>query len=131
MGNKSSLEKPLVIKMQKNPLLQRIIARPFKYYFRMGGITFGFTLFGNLITTIFDKDRRTAIKKSPDLYTTGVLTKSLYFGLLWPSFYFKLFTRPREVMYFGAGMEKVIESDYIKKATESDRKSRGLYKEDE
>src|SRR5690606_8136611 len=86
-------------------ILQTVIKRPFKSYFMMGGFTFGLTLISNFVTSFIDSTRRDLLLSYPDAYTMGVLTKSTYFLFLWPSFYIKLFSSPREVLYFGSSLE--------------------------
>ena len=106
-SNSVEKEKPLLIQKYKPPLQQRVMARPFKYYWRMGGITFGLTFLSNFATTFTNKDNFKCLREHPDVYVMGLMSKSFYFGCFWPAFYVKSVTKPREVFVFGEGMRKL------------------------
>jgi len=86
---------------------KRWYQRPFRSYFRVGGATFGLCLGANTVTSLFDQNRRELVAAHPDIFAWSVLSKSCYFGLVWPSFYLKSILRPREAFYLFGGIENM------------------------
>ena len=97
MGNKIAAQ-PLLIKLQKDPIVQRAISHPFKTYGRIGSITFGLTFVSNCISAILSKECREVMVESPGWISVTLLAKSAFYGILWPSFYIGLLTRPKNVL---------------------------------
>ena len=97
------------VKIIKDHLFKRVITRPFKYYGRAGGFTFGLVALTNLLTSIFDPDRRQFLFQYPQIYCMGLVSKSAYFGLLWPSFYITAVKYPKSAFIYGSGLEKAAE----------------------
>ncbi len=100
------------IKIIKDPLFQRIIKHPFKYYSRAAGFTFCLTSLTNLTTTLLcindpKRQRKAYLINYPQAYFMSLLFKSAYFGILWPSFYFTAVQNPSDVFILGAGIEKI------------------------
>ena len=87
-------------------MLQKIIRNPFKSYFKIGSFTFGLTFVSNFLTTVIYNDQLEFLKQNPQIFTTGVLTKSCYFGILWPSFYINTIKNPNDTMVLGNGIMK-------------------------
>jgi len=96
------------VKIVKDHLLKRIISRPFKYYMRGGGLTFAVVALTNFFTTWFDPDRRQFMAEHPQMYCMGLLSKSGYFGVLWPSFYMTAYQDPYSAFIYGGGVEKAL-----------------------
>jgi|SRR6185312_4184254 len=94
------------VKIVKDHLMKRIVSRPFKYYMRGGGLTFAVVALSNLFTTFFDPDRRQFMAQHPQMYWMGLMGKSGYFGLLWPSFYMTAYQDPYSAFIYGGGVEK-------------------------
>jgi hypothetical protein len=86
---------PQLVKLVKDPLYKRIISHPFKYYSRMTGTTFCLVSITNGISIITDDQRRTYFQEHPDMMSMALLSKSAYYGVLWPAFYFTAVTSPR------------------------------------
>lgn len=87
----------------KAPLYKRILSHPFKYYLRGSNITFGIVMTGNIIASLANYGQTDEWKpkkimvENPQLYTIGLLTKCMYFGILWPSFYLTMLQDPKRV----------------------------------
>jgi len=86
---------PQLVKIVKDPLYKRIISHPFKYYARMTGTTFCLVSITNGISVMIDDQRRSGFYQHPDFVSMAILSKSAYYGLLWPAFYFTAITSPR------------------------------------
>jgi hypothetical protein len=84
-------------------LFQRIITQPFKYYFRAGGFTFGLVIVSNLITSFLDPNLHSIITNHPQIYFTGLMLKSLFFGFVWPAFYITAAIKPKSAFIYGGG----------------------------
>jgi len=117
-------------KIVKDPLLKRIIKSPFKYYFKAASVTFGLVATTNLFTTLIPfktsnvkfnnlhDDRRKLLKSYPQIYFITLLTKSAYFGLIWPACYFTLFTNPKDVMLLGNCINTESVTDVVETVTD-------------
>ena len=99
------MQQPLAVKIVKDPLFKRILSHPFKYYSRMMGTTFCVVSATNSVSLITDSDRRTFTKEHPEATAMSLVTKSAYFGLLWPAFYFTAITNPRGAFVLWSSME--------------------------
>ena len=103
------------VRIVKDPFFRRLIRHPFKYYGRTAGFTFCLVSVSNFTTTLMgigdnDGKKRKLLTDFPQVYFMGLLAKSSYFGLLWPSFYFTAIKNPDEAFVLGAGIEKVMDS---------------------
>lgn len=116
-----SSNKPMQIEIVNTvPFWKKVMMRPFRSYARMGSLTFGLTFIGNFVTTLFDTQRRNFMTEHSQFYTTALLSKSCYFGVLWPSFYLTSLTNPKSVFIIGHGLEKLTDPEnYI--PTENDQ----------
>ena len=94
MGNNMAT-KALVVKIQRDPLIKRMVSNPFKAYAKIGSITFGITFVTNSVTSIFSEECRDMIKESPGMFSTLLLGKSAMYGIMWPSFYLGLLVKPK------------------------------------
>jgi len=92
------------VRIIKDPLYKRVISHPFRYYWRAGGLTFCVVAASNMLTTLFDSDRRSFLFEHPQMYFMGLLGKSSYFGLIWPSFYFTAIKSPYSAFVYGGGL---------------------------
>lgn len=81
--------------------------RPFRTYTRIGGGVFGVVLLGNLASTLYLDHKRTKAQTHPDLFALGLLGKSIWYGVVWPSFVITSLTSPRNVFIFGESFEKL------------------------
>lgn len=96
--------------------LRRIIANPFKTYFKMSGITFGLVAVSNFATALFDSDRRKFLIEHSQIFSSALLTKSCYFGALWPAFYITAVHDPKDVLILGATADKIkVELEQVSK----------------
>ena len=73
-------------KMFKNYLL----THPFKAYFKVGSITFGSVFLANSATGMIMSEPPISPYESPQLFAWMNLSKSIYFGLVWPAALFML-----------------------------------------
>lgn len=96
------------VKIIKDELWKRIVRNPFKYYARMCGFTFCFVSLSNIFTAFVDKDRFKLLKEHPQIFFTGLLFKSIQFGLIWPAYYITMISNPKAAFYIGAGIEEKI-----------------------
>lgn len=110
--SKENQEKVLKIEVitqeDKKRWYQKASERPFRTYFRIGGFTFGLTMVTNFITSLFDLDRLEVLTTHPDIFCFSLLTKSCYFGLIWPSFYIKALVKPGDVFFLYGGIEGLL-----------------------
>lgn len=93
----------IITKEDQMTIFQHVIRRPFRSYFKMASITFGLCFTGNLTTSLLDSERLEMMTSCPDIFSSILLIKCFQFGLIWPSFYIKALTSPREVFYIGGG----------------------------
>jgi hypothetical protein len=93
------------VNIVKPPLSKRIMANPFKYYFRAGGITFGIVLATNLATSIFARNSITE-NMGPQGFMFCLLCKGFYFGALWPAFYITALRNPTDAFVLGGGVDR-------------------------
>ncbi len=93
------------IKILKKPLFKRIISRPLKYYFRMSSITFGLCSLANLVSCVVDRGRSDLMIEHPEITIMSIFTKSCYYGLLWPAFYFGSVITPKNTLMIYSGFE--------------------------
>jgi hypothetical protein len=84
---------------------QKIMQNPFRYYRRAFGFTFCLSAVTNTLTAVFDKQRRDFLVDHPQVFFTGVLFKSVQFGLIFPAFYATALTHPKQAFYLGGGIE--------------------------
>ena len=92
------------VRIVKDPFARRLIRHPFKFYGRAAGFTFCLVSVTNLCTSLFDGTRRQFLLEHPQLYFTGLVAKSSYFGVVWPAFYFTAATNPRDAFVLGGGI---------------------------
>lgn len=111
----SNILKILVINkiMSKYQFLKKILFNPFYYYWRMGGFTFSMVSFTNLSTTLLGIGNsseycRSLLKNNPDVYFAGLLAKSIYYGVIWPSFYITIFQKPNHAFILASYIKKNI-----------------------
>ena len=78
----------------------------FKYYREIGGFTFGVVGISNFTTSMINKNRRDIFINNPQIATTALVLKSMWFGLLWPAFFIMALTKPDETFILGRGFEK-------------------------
>jgi hypothetical protein len=103
------------VRIMKDSLFKKIMCNPFKYYYRAGGWTFCLVAASNLFTTlsgigrtVSDDDNMISssfLTEHPQLCYMGILSKSVYFGLLWPTFYLAAMTNPKSAFVFGGSAE--------------------------
>jgi hypothetical protein len=97
-------EEVIKVVIQRPSLKDQIIAHPFRFYSKVGGVTFGLVATTNLATTMINPSRRDLMIQYPDVFAWSLLTKSCYFGVIWPSYYIKLLTKPRSVLLLGGSV---------------------------
>jgi len=100
------MQQPLQVQIVKGPLYKRILANPFKYYARMMGITFCTVSVTNVLSIPFDEERRKFTREHPEATAMSLFTKSAYFGILWPAFWFTVITSPRNAFVLWSSMEE-------------------------
>ena len=93
-------DKIIKVKIVENPLWQKILSHPFKYWRRATGFTFCLVALSNFTTTIFDKDRRNLMLDFPQFYFFGLLWKSTKYGVIFPAFYIKAIREPRTAFIY-------------------------------
>jgi hypothetical protein len=98
----------VITQEDKKSWYKKAAERPFKTYFKIGGVTFGLCLVSNFITSLFDSDRREIMISHSDVFCISLLSKSCYFGLIWPSFYIKALAKPGEVFMLYGGLESLL-----------------------
>lgn len=91
------------------PMWKKIVKNPFRSYAKIGGFTFGLTLIGNFVTTLFDSQQRNMMLGHSQIFTATLLTKSLYFSVLWPSFYLTALVNPKSVFVLGHGVSNLVD----------------------
>lgn len=96
---------PRLVKIAKDPLYKRVLSHSFKYYNRMATTTFCLTSITNGISIFINNKKSASFKEHPDIVTIALLTKSVYYGLLWPSFYYTAVTSPRNAFVLFSGFE--------------------------
>jgi len=102
--------KPQPVTIVKPPFtFDRILKRPFKYYFRTGGVFFGLTMAANFMTSLTDAEGRKWMTDYPSFYFPGLLTKSMFYGAFWPAFIINGVTSPQSVFIFGHTAKKAEE----------------------
>ena len=76
------------------PIIKQLLAiairRPFKTYFKIGSVTFGFTMASNILCTPFYQNSPISIRNNPETYIACLFAKSCYAGLLWPAVPFRI-----------------------------------------
>src|ERR1700678_2132120 len=90
-------------------IVRNIVANPFKYYCMGAGFTFSLVGITNTATAFADEIRREIITTYPQIFFTGVLAKSTYFGLIFPAFYAQVIIGPRQAFFLGGSIEKGIQ----------------------
>ncbi|QKF94724.1 hypothetical protein QKU48_gp1266 [Fadolivirus algeromassiliense] len=111
------------VELLKPPFYKRVISNPFKYYAKMMGLTFCLVTASNIVTVPFFKDRREALVEHPDIFAVSLVSKSAYYGFLWPSFYITALTNPKNVFVMWGGIEnsvKDINIDNLELSEEKD-----------
>ena len=95
------------VRLVKDPLHKRILARPFRYYARMGGATFCLVMATNFATTLANPERRAKhLVAHPQLFWWGLSTKSAFFAAVWPAWYLTALSAPRDAFeYHGLEVE--------------------------
>ncbi len=78
-------------------------------YVKVASFTFGVVGATNLTTTVYREESRKKMVRHPEFYSIGILTKSLYFGFLWPAFYITAALRPKNAFLFGEGMKEAVD----------------------
>jgi len=96
---------PIQVQIVKGPLYKRILNHPFKYYSRMMGTTFCLVTATNAGSVFVDNDKKTFLKEHPEVTALALFTKSAYFGVLWPAFYFTAIMNPRNAFVLWSSME--------------------------
>jgi len=97
-------EQHVTVSFAKEPLYKRLIKRPFRSYTRVSGIAFGVVFVTNAVTSMFDGDRCDFAMAHPDIFSTALLTKSAFFGVLWPSFLITAWVSPPNAFILGTGV---------------------------
>ena len=100
-GNRRT--KNRLIMSQSASLGRRILAHPFRYYTRAMGTTFCLTGTINGLSMTLTPDRREFMAQHPEMIATALLTKSAYYGALWPAFYLLLATHPTNACVLFSG----------------------------
>jgi hypothetical protein len=96
---------PQLVKIVKDPLYKRILSHPFKYYTRMSGTTFCLVGITNTFS-MFKKDTlKSSFKEHPEMMAMAILSKSAYYGVIWPAFYYTAITSPRNAFVILSSME--------------------------
>lgn len=89
-------------------------------YAKVASFTFGLVGIANLSTTLYKEEQRQRFFKHPELYSVGILTKSIYFGALWPAFYINAFFTPKDAFLFRYNIEETM--DELRKSLEDSPK---------
>lgn len=91
-------------KVDDELLTSKIMKRPFKYYSRASGITFGLVFVTNFITSLFDSNTFSILCSKGSLAIIGpIFCKSCWLGALWPHALMKLFFNPLNLFILGGG----------------------------
>ena len=86
-----------------HPFIHKIIKSPFKSYVRGISIGFGITLSSNITAGMLNRDPPINIYKYPQTFVTMALSKSVWFGFLWPSIPFVCVYNPKHYFIVGGG----------------------------
>ena len=99
-----NVQPPIKVEIVKGPLWSRALKNPFRYYGRMMGFTFCTVFATNTFTTLLVPEGREAVSWHPEITTMALVTKSCYYGVLWPAFYFNLIFHPKNVLILGGSL---------------------------
>jgi len=86
-----------------------VFTHPFKAYFKVGSVVFGGVFAVNTLCGGFSEDPPVSPYEFPQTFAWMNITKSMYFGLVWPSVPFMLFDKDsrRDLCVLGTTVEKV------------------------
>jgi hypothetical protein len=86
-----------------------IFTHPFKAYFKIASVVFGGVFAANTLCGAFSEDPPVSPYEYPQTFAWMNMTKSMYFGLVWPSVPFMLFNKDsrRDLCVLGTSIEKV------------------------
>lgn len=91
-------------------IVQWIVKHPFRSYVRVGSFTFGVCFMANFVTTMFSRQNSSFAVANPGIFSTALLSKSFFHGVLWPAFYINAVVEPMDVFVLGGGVERVTKS---------------------
>lgn len=93
-------KKPIKIELvESGSFFRKVCRNPVRFYVRCGFVTFGICFASNFASGFMPENSQYMIEH-PQLFTMGVLMKSIFFGTIWPAFYLTGFFNPKETLMF-------------------------------
>lgn len=79
---------------------------PIGGYFRVASFATGFTFITNYLVGFFNKRPPISPTQDSQSFAIANITKSMYFGLIWPSILFVILKKPKDYFVLGGSFDK-------------------------
>jgi len=95
-----------------------VLSHPFKAYFKVGSVIFGGVFVANTFSGLMVEDPPISPYEAPQSFAWMNLSKSMYFGLVWPSVPFMLLDseQRKDLCILGRGIKRA--TDDLQKAAD-------------
>ena len=86
-------------------LFKNILRNPFRYNLKMMGVTFCIVSITNAVSLFFNKSNLEFAKQHSEVTAIAIVSKSAYYGMIWPAFYYGAIKNPSNVfgLWYGTG----------------------------